>query len=297
MSRHRDIQDLLRIMARLRAPDGCPWDRKQTHASILNCLIEEAYEFVDAVEAQDRRNMQEELGDLLLQVVFHAQMAQEAGSFGFADVVESISDKLVRRHPHVFGDSKVDTAEGVQKQWDEIKRQEKEAAAAADAADAGAAASGAEGAIPGSGDPVAAGSEGPLGALPKHLPAVLKAEKLQKRAAQQRFDWPDWKGPWDKVREELEELRQEAESPEATGEGTPAARDRLEAEFGDLMFAAVNLGRHLRLDPEKALGRANRKFLDRYGRMDALARTEGRAIQEMTLEEMDKYWERVKRGE
>lgn len=275
MSRHRDIQDLLRIMARLRAPDGCPWDRKQTHASILNCLIEEAYEFVDAVEAQDRRNMQEELGDLLLQVVFHAQMAKEAGTFEFADVVESISDKLVRRHPHVFGESKVDTAEGVQKQWDEIKRQEKKAAGGADAS----------------------GGEGPLGALPKHLPAVLKAEKLQKRAALQRFDWPDWKGPLDKVREELEELRQEAESPEAAGEGTPAARDRLEAEFGDLLFAAVNLGRHLRLDPEKALGRANRKFLDRYGRMDALARAEGRVFQELTLEEMDGYWERVKRGE
>lgn len=287
MSRHRDIEDLLRIMARLRAPDGCPWDRKQTHASILNCLIEEAYEFVDAVEAEDRRNMQEELGDLLLQVVFHAQMAKEAGTFEFADVVESISDKLVRRHPHVFGEAKVDTAEGVQKQWDAIKRQEKQEAGAASGA--GGAAGGDTGGVP--------GGEGPLGALPRHLPAVLKAEKLQKRAAQQRFDWPDWKGPWDKVREELEELRREAESPEGAGEGSPEARDRLEAEFGDLLFAAVNLGRHLRLDPEKALGRANRKFLNRFGRMDALARAEGRVFQELTLEEMDRYWERVKRGE
>ena len=267
----RTLADLLAIMARLRASDGCPWDREQTHASILNCLVEEAYEFVDAVENGDVPNMKEELGDLLLQVVFHAQMAKEAGAFDFADVVEVISDKLVRRHPHVFGESTVDTAEGVQKQWDDIKAQEK-------------------------GDAGESGPEaGPLGALPKHLPALLKAEKIQKRAARTGFDWADWKGPLDKVREELAELEAEADTP---AESAPDARaDRMEAEFGDLLFAAVNLGRHLKLDPEKALARANRKFVDRFTRMDALIRTEGKGLKAMELGEMDGYWERVKRGE
>lgn len=264
-----DIQALLDIMARLRAPDGCPWDRKQTHASILNCLIEEAYEFVDAVENHDAANMREELGDLLLQVVFHAQMAAEAGTFAFPDVVESISEKLVRRHPHVFADSAVDTAEGVQKQWDEIKQQEK--------AEQGAA------------------PEGPLGALPKHLPALLKAEKIQKKAAGQGFDWPDWNGPLDKVREELDELRREAEAPAgATAEAEAARKDRQESELGDLLFAAVNLGRHLKVDPEKALARANRKFLDRYDKMHAMATAEGKAWGALSLEEKDSYWDRVK---
>jgi MazG family protein len=265
------IDRLLEIMARLRAPDGCPWDRKQTHASILNCLIEEAYEFVDAVEGGDVPNMKEELGDLLLQVVFHAQMAKEAGSFDFSDVAEGIGDKLVRRHPHVFGESTVDTAEGVQRQWDDIKKQEKQAAG-----DAGT-------------------GEGPLGALPRHLPAVLKAEKIQKRAAQTGFDWADWKGPLDKVREELAELEAEAVAPAET---SPESRaDRLEAEFGDLLFAAVNLGRHLKLDPEKALARANRKFVDRFTRMEALIRADGKELKAMDLGVMDGYWERVKEGE
>lgn len=273
---YRRIQDLLDIMARLRAPDGCPWDRKQTHASILNCLIEEAYEFVDAVENGDTPNMKEELGDLLLQVVFHAQMAQEAGSFEFADVVEVISEKLVRRHPHVFGDAQVETAEGVQKQWDEIKQQEKN----------------------GKGETQV--SEGPLGSLPKHLPALLKAEKIQKRAAQTGFDWPDWRGPWDKVQEELGELREEAEKAGKTGtDGSQALSnpDRLESEFGDLLFAAVNLGRFFKLDPEKALARANRKFMDRYGRMEALARSEGKVFQDLDLAGMDAYWDRIKERE
>lgn len=265
---YRNIQDLLEIMARLRAPDGCPWDRKQSHASILNCLIEEAYEFVDAVENQDPANMKEELGDLLLQVVFHAQMAKEGGTFEFADVVEVISEKLVRRHPHVFGEAEVETAEGVQKQWDEIKKQEK--------AEKGE-----------------ASPEGPLGILPKHLPALLKAEKIQKRAAQTGFDWPDWRGPMDKVREELGELREEAESKEAAA-ADPAALDRLESEFGDLLFATVNLGRFFKLDPEKALARANRKFVGRYDRMDSLARSEGKEFKGLTLGEMDAYWNRIK---
>lgn len=264
------LPDLLDIMAKLRAPEGCPWDRKQTHASLLNYLIEEAYEFIDAVEAGDKANMREELGDVLLQVVFHAQLAREAGDFDFADVVQGISDKLVRRHPHVFGDIKLEGADAVEVKWAELKRAEKEAAGAGTASGAGS--------RPKSG----------LGEVPKHLPALLKAEKLQKRASGEGFDWPDWKGPAAKVAEEMEELRGEAE----------AARpdpDRLEDEFGDLLFAAVNLGRFFKLDPERALARANRKFADRYMKMEALAKAEGKDFAGLGVEEKEVYWGKAKK--
>jgi MazG family protein len=258
----RTTQDLLDIMARLRAPDGCPWDRKQTHASILNNLIEEAYEFIDAVENGDTANMKEELGDVLLQVVFQAQMAKEAGAFDFSDVVEVISDKLVRRHPHVFGEAVAEDPEAVQKQWDEIKRQEKS----------------------GKGEAVESG----LGQIPKHLPALLKAEKIQKKASQTGFDWPDYRGPLEKIREELKEF--EAEIPAGN-------HDRLESEFGDLLFAAVNLARFFKIDPEKALARANRKFVTRYRAVESLAATEGKSLHGRTLGELDEWWERVKKEE
>ena len=266
------LPDLLDIMAKLRAPDGCPWDKKQTHHSLLNYLIEVSYEFIDAVENADRANMKEELGDVLLQVVFHAQLAQETGDFDFGEVVHGISEKLVRRHPHVFGALKLDTAESVERKWDELKKAEK--------AEKAREASG--------GEPPESG----LGRMPRHLPALLKAEKLQKRAGQAGFDWPDYKGPVDKIREELEEFRAEAEVPE----GKPDA-DRLESEFGDLLFAAVNLGRFFKLDPEKALARANRKFVDRYEKMEGLAKAEGKVFAELGLEEKEVFWGRVKENE
>lgn len=270
------LPDLLDIMAKLRAPDGCPWDKKQTHQTLLNYLIEESYEFIDAVENADKANMQEELGDVLLQVVFHAQLAKESGDFEFADVVQGISDKLVRRHPHVFGELKLDTAESVEKKWDELKKAEKiRAAGGSDAAEA-----------------EAAEADSGLGRMPRHLPALLKADKLQKRAGQAGFDWPDYKGPMDKIREELEEFRQEAEAPG----GAPDA-DRLESEFGDLLFAAVNLGRFFKLDPEQALARANRKFMDRYAKMEALAKAEGKAFPDLSLEEKEEFWVKVKKEE
>jgi tetrapyrrole methylase family protein/MazG family protein len=264
----RNTQDLLDIMARLRAPDGCPWDRKQTHESILNNLIEEAYEFIDAVENRDTANMKEELGDILLQVVFQAQMAKEAGTFDYEDVVEVISEKLVRRHPHVFGEAVADNPEAVQKQWDEIKAQEK----------AGRTPS------PGAGEVV----ESALGQVPKHLPALLKAEKIQKKAAGLGFDWPDYKGPLAKVREELGEF--EAEIRDGNHE-------RMESEFGDLLFAAVNVARFFKIDPEKALARANRKFVSRYGTMETLAKAEGRDLKGLSLEEQDGYWNKAKETE
>jgi MazG family protein len=266
------LPDLLSIMAKLRAPDGCPWDRKQTHASLLNYLIEESYEYIDAVEAGDKANMREELGDVLLQVVFHAQLASETGDFDFAAVVQGIADKLVRRHPHVFGDLKLEGAEAVEVKWAELKLEEKRAAGIG----------GAAGAI--------AKPEGALGGLPRHLPALLKAEKLQKRAAEQGFDWPDWTGPAAKIREELEELRVEAEA-------APRNPDRLEDEFGDLLFAAVNLGRFFKLDPERALARANRKFADRFRKMEEMTKGEGKDFAGLSLEEKEGYWVKAKEEE
>ncbi len=262
------LSDLLDIMAQLRAPDGCPWDKKQTHRSLLNYLIEESYEFIDAVENADRANMKEELGDVLLQVVFHAQLAKETGDFDFAEVVQGISEKLVRRHPHVFGELKLDSAESVEKKWDELKKAEK-AALATEAAG--------EKNLPDSG----------LGGMPRHLPALLKADKLQKRAKETGFDWPDYTGPMEKIREELEEFRAEAEA------GKPD-QDRLESEFGDLLFATVNLGRFFKLDPEQSLARANRKFMDRYGKMEELASAAGTEFKGLSLEEKEALWARVK---
>jgi MazG family protein len=266
------LPDLLAIMAKLRSPEGCPWDKKQTHHSLLNHLIEESYEYIDAVENIDKANMQEELGDVLLQVVFHAQIALENGDFDFAGVVQVISEKLVRRHPHVFGDLKLDSAESVEKKWDEWKKAEKasltETAATANPPESG------------------------LGSMPRHLPALLKADKLQKRAGQTGFDWPDYTGPMAKIREELEEFRVEADVP-----GGKPDPDRLESEFGDLLFATVNLGRFFKLDPEKALARANRKFLDRYGKMEALAKGEGKVFAELSLADKEAFWVRVKKEE
>jgi MazG family protein len=273
------MSDLLDIMAKLRAPDGCPWDRKQTHQSLLNYLIEESYEFIDAVENGDRPNMQEELGDVLLQVVFHAQLAKETGDFDFAQVVQGISDKLVRRHPHVFGELKLDGADAVEVKWDELKKAEK------------AAKGGFNGGSTGD-----APAEGGLGSMPRHLPALLKADKLQKRAGLSGFDWPDYRGPMDKIREELEEFRQEAEASTEKPGALPDP-DRLESEFGDLLFAAVNLGRFFKLDPERALARANRKFMGRYAGMEKLAKAEGVEFRALSLDEKEALWVRVKREE
>ncbi|MEO6095912.1 MAG: nucleoside triphosphate pyrophosphohydrolase, partial [Fibrobacteria bacterium] len=225
--------------------------------------------------------------DVLLQVVFHAQLAQETGDFDFAQVVHGISEKLVRRHPHVFGELKLDGAEAVEAKWDELKKAEKaEKAEAGDSQSADA--SGTEPAsTPGNNVPA---KESGLGGMPRHLPALLKADKLQKRAGLSGFDWPDYKGPMEKIREELEEFRMEVEAPGGKPDG-----DRLESEFGDLLFAAVNLGRFFKLDPEKALARANRKFVDRYVGMERLAEADGVDFAALSLEEKEAFWVRVKR--
>lgn len=254
------FEQLRKIMARLRAPDGCPWDREQTHQSIKDCLLEETYEFLEAVESGDPAHMREELGDLLLQVVFHAQMGAEAGTFDMDAVIHELSDKLVRRHPHVFGTTEVADSDEVVVNWEAIKNAE-------------------------------AGKESRksrLDGIPTTYPALLRAKKLQVRAAKDGFDWPSHEPVWEKLAEETREVH------EAIAEGDA---DHLEEEIGDLLFVAVNLARKLNVDPEIALQRANRKFDSRYRRMEAMVEAQGRKLSDLDLEAQDKLWDAAKREE
>ncbi|MBB5353375.1 MazG family protein [Haloferula luteola] len=252
----QQMDRLRAIMHRLRAPGGCPWDAEQTHESLVPNLIEEAYETVDTIQRGDREHLKEELGDLLLQVVFHSELAEEAGGFDFDEVARGISEKLVRRHPHVFGSREVATTEGVLLQWDAIKRAEK-------------------------GD-----TEKPfLHGVGKGLPALLRAAKLQKKAAKVGFDWPDEAGVVDKIREELLELEAAATPAEA------------EEELGDLMFSVVNLLRFRGLDPEVVMAAANEKFERRFGQMEQALKTQGRSLDAAAVEEMEAAWQVAKGGE
>ncbi len=263
----RPIDRLLAVMARLRDPvGGCPWDLEQNFATIAPYTIEEAYEVADAIEQNDMAALRDELGDLLLQVVFHARMAEEAGHFAFDDVAEAISDKMVSRHPHVFGDHDADTPDDVKVTWEAQKEAERRAKA------------GAEG--------------GPLSALhgvTAALPALLRAEKLQKRAARVRFDWPEVGQVFDKLDEEVGEIREEI----AAG-GDP---DRLEDEVGDLLFVAVNLARHLKVDPESALRRTNAKFERRFRAIEAELAGRGEKAEDQSLEALEELWQAAKQGE
>ena len=263
------IERLLEVMRRLRAPeDGCPWDVEQTFESIAPYTIEEAYEVADAIARKDLPDLKDELGDLLLQVVYHARIAEERAAFAFSDVVRAICDKMVRRHPHVFGD-----AERVD--WEGVKAAEK-AARAAERGESGDA------------------PKSILEDVPVALPALTRAEKLQKRAARVGFDWPDARAVLDKIAEEAAEL---TEAAEAAAGATPDAQDAVEEEFGDLLFVMANLARHLRVDPETALRRANQKFMRRFGYIEAQAAAAGRALDTMTLDEMEALWDAAKRAE
>jgi MazG family protein len=246
------IDRLKQIVERLRSPDGCPWDREQTHASLKPHIIEECYELIEAIDDQDDEGMQEELGDVLLQVVLHAQMASEEGRFDFDSVAEVISEKLIRRHPHVFGDSKLATSDAVLKQWDAIKRGEK------------------------------TDRESALDGVPRGLPGLAKAQKMQSKAARAGFDWPDAVGPLEKVKEEIREIEQAG-----TGE-------KLAEELGDLLFSVVNFARKSKLDAEELLQAANGKFSDRFRKMEALAAARGLNFSSLTLSEMDQLWNEVK---
>lgn len=255
-SDRRSIEGLRAIMANLRAPvGGCPWDLEQDHRSIASYCLEEAYEVVDAIETGTDRDLCEELGDLLLQVVFHAQMASERGAFDFDDVVEAISDKMVRRHPHVFEAADGRDADGQTAAWEEIKAQEKAAKGKKE--------------------------EGVLDCIPVGLPAFTRAEKIAKRAMKVGFDWPDWRGVTAKLREELEEVE------EAILEEDEA---HIREEVGDFLFTAACLTRATKLDGETVLREANEKFRRRFAAVEAGVRDSGRPWEDHTLDELEAYW-------
>jgi nucleoside triphosphate diphosphatase len=276
MTPSRDISRLIEIMAALRAPKtGCPWDIEQTFETIAPYTIEEAYEVADAIARGDKVDLKDELGDLLLQVVYHARMAEEEHAFQFGDVVHAVTTKMIRRHPHVFGDEKARSAGAAQDFWHAIKSQEK-ADKAAERAKLGAA-FGAK-----------AETSSALDNVPLPLPALTRAVKLQDKAAKVGFDWPSLKPVFDKMREELLEL-----------EEVVAASDKakIQDEFGDLLFVMANVARHLELDPEDALRQANQKFTRRFEHIEASLAVDGRTPEQSNLEEMDAMWNDAKRKE
>lgn len=246
--------NLVKIMATLRAPDGCPWDREQTHDSLKQYLIEEAYEVLEALEKEDDQHLKEEMGDLLLQVVFHARIAEERGAFGIDDVVEGISQKLVRRHPNVFGNVKIETAEEQSVNWEKIKKAE--------------------------------GKNSTIDGVPKALPALLRAKRIQQKASTTGFDWNDIKPVWQKVDEELAELKAAC----AAGNS-----DEIKDEFGDVLFSLVNLARFLDLNPEDALRATIEKFTDRFMQVEQHFMAKGQDLSEVSLQEMDNVWDAVKK--
>ena len=253
MSEESPIGRLREIVSRLRAPGGCPWDREQTHASLRGALIEECYEVIDAIERADDANLKEELGDLLLHVVMHAQMAGERSAFTLEEVAAEICEKMIRRHPHVFGDKLAEDSEAVLRQWDQIKRAEK-------------------------GKPA-----GVLGALPASMPALLRAQNAQKKAARVGFDWPDAGPVFEKMQEEILEVR----SALAAGDAKA-----VEDEVGDILFTAVNLARKLHVDAETTLAAATNRFIKRF---HAVERELGdRKMEETPLDELDRIWDRIK---
>jgi nucleoside triphosphate diphosphatase len=266
MTPSRDIGRLLEIMAALRTPTtGCPWDLEQNFATIAPYTLEEAYEVADAIARDDLADLEEELGDLLLQVVFHARMAEEQDAFDFGDVVEAITTKLIRRHPHVFGDRRANNPQAVKAVWEDIKAQEKLAKAAAGTA----------------------ADESALAGVPLALPALTRALKLQAKAGKVGFDWNDPRAVLCKIREEADEIE---EALDRDPSNAPA-------EVGDLLFAVVNLARHFNADPEMLLRRTNRKFERRFSAIEHALAAQGKQPQNATLAEMDELWNEAKARE
>jgi tetrapyrrole methylase family protein/MazG family protein len=249
------------ISARLRALDGCPWDRRQTHASLRPFVLEEAYETVDAIERGSAADLAEELGDLFLQIILHAQLAAEEGSFDLTDIYRTLGAKIVRRHPHVFGDVEVSGAEEVLRNWEAIKASER--------SDAGR-------------------QPSPFAGIARALPALAASREIQERASSLGWDWPAIEGVWEKVSEELNELHEAGRLEADVG------RDARLHELGDVLFASVNLARWLKLDPEEALRAANRRWIDRYERVEALAAERGQVLTELSPAEKDALWNEVK---
>jgi MazG family protein len=281
------------IMARLRAPGGCPWDREQTFDSIKPYTLEETYEVLEAIDNRDWDELSGELGDLLLQVLFYAEMSKEQGTFTIDDVIEKLSRKLVDRHPHVFGDVQAETASEVVKNWEAIKAGEKKKRLAA-----GGGKSADQKQEP----------ESVLGGVSSAMPSLLEAHKLSSRAAHVGFDWPNVEGLFDKLREETDELREQLEKfpapgPRPQGRGVAGSgraslpddlRMRLEEEVGDLFFVLVNIARYLAVDPESALKKTNRKFKRRFQWMEARLRESGRKMEQASTEELESLWQQAK---
>lgn len=249
---------LVEIMEKLRSEDGCPWDRVQTHDSLKKYLIEETYELIDAIERGDYEAMKEELGDLLLQVVFHSKIAKDSGKFDIDDVIDTISEKMISRHPHVFGSADFKTPEEVLNQWDDRKREEGKL------------------------------KKSILEGIPSSLPALMRAYKLQSRAAKVGFDWDNIEGVIEKIEEEIRELK------DAMKENK---KEKIEEELGDLLFSIVNFGRFIKIDPETALRKTNRKFEERFRSLERLAREQGKNLKDLSLDEMDALWNVVKSKE
>ncbi|MFC5755427.1 nucleoside triphosphate pyrophosphohydrolase [Rhizobium sp. GCM10022189] len=270
MEPSKDISRLIEIMAALRNPQtGCPWDIEQDFESIKPYTIEEAYEVADAIERKDMDDLCDELGDLLLQVVFHARMAEEAGEFSFGDVVEAITRKMIRRHPHVFARSDADTPDAVKKQWDEIKQAEKRERTERRARR-------------GLSEDFKAGF---LGSVQRSFPALTEALKLQERAAKVGFDWSAPEPILDKIEEEIDELRVALRDGDKT---------KVSDELGDLIFAVVNIGRHVKADPEQALRGTNTKFRRRFNHIEMVLEAEGETLEAASLERMEEIWQAAK---
>ena len=251
-----EFQKLVDIMAKLRSPDGCPWDKEQTHDSLKPYLLEETYEVLETLDDRDFNGLKEELGDLMLQVVYHAQLAEEKGRFNIEDVLDTINQKLMRRHPHVFGQMEIHTAEQQRVHWENLKKKE--------------------------------GKNSVLDGVPKSLPALLRAHRIQQKASTVGFDWEKTEQVWDKVKEEIDELEDVVQTKDAR---------RIEEEFGDLLFALVNLSRFIRVDPENSLRRAIDKFVRRFQKVEKTMEALGKDLKESSLDEMDAVWDRIKRRE
>lgn len=257
MEKKYTLEDLQAVIARLRGENGCPWDRVQTHESLRADMLEEAYEAVDAIEKNDMENLKEELGDVLMQVVFHAAIEEEQGGFTMQDVIQGICEKMVYRHPHVFGELSVDTAEQVLVNWEKLKKKEKHMECQTDV----------------------------LKSVPEALPALTRARKVQKKAADVGFDFYESGGALEKVKEEIGEL--EVALAQENG--------NIEEEFGDILFAMVNVARFLQINPEFALTKATKKFINRFEYIENSALSEGKQLSNMTLEEMDLLWDKAKK--
>lgn len=252
---HYTFDDLLRIMEILRAPDGCMWDREQDHHSIRRNFIEETYEVCEAIDENDAEHLKEELGDVLLQVVFHTEMEREKGVFDIGDVADGVCKKLIYRHPHIFADTVVSSSAEILNNWDDLKRKEKKQQTVSDA----------------------------MQSVARSLPALYRAEKVQKKAAKAGFDWKDVSGAGDKVEEELCEMRDAL-----------AGRGDVEEELGDLLFAAVNVARFAQVDPERALEKATDKFAARFARVEQAAAEQGKVLSELSEDELDTLWNKSK---